>query len=45
MISEYNDWVRVPFEVMTPFSEHANNSKQFPIEDLVVSFRQVQGLG
>jgi hypothetical protein len=45
MISEHNDWVRVPFEVMMPFSERADNSEQLPIEDLVVSFCRVQGLG
>jgi len=45
MIGEYNNRVRVPFKVMAPFSERSDDSKQFPIKDLVVSFCWVQGLG
>jgi hypothetical protein len=45
MISEYDDRVWVSFKVMMPFSEHPNDSEQFPIKDLVFSFCWVQGLG
>jgi hypothetical protein len=45
MIGEYDNRVWVSFKVMTPFSERTDNSEQFPIEDLVVSFCWVQRLG
>jgi hypothetical protein len=45
MIGEYDNQVRVPFKVMAPFSERSDDSEQFSIEDLVVSFCWVQGLG
>jgi len=45
MIGEYDNQVWVPFKVMAPFSECSDDGEQFPIEDLVVSFCWVQGLG
>jgi hypothetical protein len=45
MIGEHDNRVWISFKVMTPFSECTDDSEQFPIEDLVVSFRWIQGLG
>jgi hypothetical protein len=44
MICEYYDRVWVPFEVVTPFREGANDCKEFAIKNLVVAFGRVQGL-
>jgi len=45
MISEYDNRVWVSFKVMMPFGKCTDDSEQFSIKDLVVSFRWVQGLG
>jgi hypothetical protein len=44
MICEDDDRVQVPFKVMAPFGECSDNSEQFPVKDLVITFGRVQGL-
>src|SRR6267154_311183 len=45
MVSEDNDRVWVPFEVMAPSFQGSDNGKEFSIIDLIVSFCGVKGLG
>jgi len=44
MICEYDDRVRVPFEVVPPCFQGMDNGKKFSIIDLVVLFSGVKGL-
>ena len=44
MISEDDNRVRVPFEVVSPCLESADYRKEFSIIDLIVSFCRVEGL-
>jgi hypothetical protein len=44
MICEDDDRVQVPFKVMAPLGECSDNSEQFPVKDLVITFGRVQGL-
>jgi hypothetical protein len=44
MISEYDDRVRIPFKIMPPCFQGVDNSEEFSIIDLVVSFGGVKGL-
>jgi hypothetical protein len=45
MIGEHDNRVWVPFKIMTPLCERTDDSEQFSVEDLVISFSRVQGLG
>jgi hypothetical protein len=44
VIGEYNDRVRVSFKVMPPCFQGTDDSEEFSIIDLVVSFCRVEGL-
>ena len=43
MISEYNDGMRRPEQKMSPMGNGTNNSEQFAIIDLVITFCRVKG--
>ena len=45
MISEDRDRVRSPLQILFPFSKSKDNSKEFPIIDVVVALSQREGLG
>jgi hypothetical protein len=45
MICKHDDRVRVPFKIKAPFSECADNSEQFSVKDLIITFGRIQGLG
>ena len=45
MISEDRDRVRSPLQVLFPFSKSKDNSKEFPIIDVVVSLGQRESFG
>ena len=45
MIGEDRDRVRSPVQVLFPLSKSKDNSKEFPIIDVVVMLGQGEGLG
>ena len=45
VISEDRDRVRSPLQVLFPLSKSKDNSKEFPIIDVVVALSQREGLG
>jgi hypothetical protein len=45
MIHKDNNQVRIPLEVMMPFSKRTNYSEQFAIKNLIIMFSRVRGLG
>jgi hypothetical protein len=44
MIGEHDNRVRVPFEVVPPSFQGADDCEEFTIVDLVISFSRVEGL-